>query len=251
MNSDFFNKIMQWEISGAKFPTFRYDNTSLTAVFTASTERVRNYLPHPDMHPIELYPGRCLLAFEAYEYRKTDIGPYNEFSIAVFVTFRKRQIPGVTLALQMIHRRFTSYVWHLPVTTERARLGGVELYGYPKFLADISFEKQNDIIACHLSAENQKILILKGKLLPTHRGKVTRNITYSVKDGIPLVTNIYMDPLEYAETRSSKVAELDIGSGHPICDELKEIQLSRKPFEYQYAPKTQSIVFSPRNIIDD
>jgi len=256
MNSDFFNKIMQWEISGKltparKVPIFYYDSTSFAVIFTASTERVRNYLPHPDMHPIELYPGRCLVAFTASEFRKTDIDPYNEFSIAIMITFRKRQIPGATLALQMIHRRFTSYVWHLPVTTERACLGGVELFGYPKFIADVSFEKQNDSIACHLSAENQKILILKGKVLRTHKGKVTRYVTYSVKDGIPLVTNTYMNPVEYAETRSSKVAELDIGSGHPICDELKGIQMSTKPLEYHYAPKTQFILFFPRNIIED
>jgi hypothetical protein len=255
MGSEFFNKIMQWEISGKltparKVPIFYYDVTSFEVVFTASTEKVRNYLPHPGMHPIELYPGRCIVTFSAYEYRKTDIDPYNEFSISIMVTFQKRQIPGVTLALQTIHHRFTSYVWYLPVTTERARLGGVEFFGYPKFIADISFEKQNDSISCHLSVENQKILTLKGKVLRTHKGKVTKHVTYSVKDGIPLVTNIYMNPMEYAETRSSKVAELDIGSDHPICYELKGIQLSTKPLEYHYAPKAQFILFFPRNIIE-
>jgi len=51
------------------------------AVYTASTRRVRRLLPHPAMNPIEMFPGRCMVAFTAYEYRKTDIGPYNEFSI--------------------------------------------------------------------------------------------------------------------------------------------------------------------------
>lgn len=46
-----------------------------------------------------------------------------------------------------------------------------------------------------------------------------------------------MNPVEYAETRSSQMAELDIGAGHPICDELKEIQLSTNPLEYHYASK--------------
>ena len=64
-----------------KQPVFYYDNTSLTAVYTASTRRVRRLLPHPAMNPIEMFPGRCMVAFTAYEYRKTDIGPYNEFSM--------------------------------------------------------------------------------------------------------------------------------------------------------------------------
>lgn len=81
------------------------------------------------------------MVFSAYEYRKTDADPYNEVSIAIMATFQQRQIPGVTLAVQAMRHRFTSYVWHLPVTTERARVGGVELFGYPKFIADISFER--------------------------------------------------------------------------------------------------------------
>jgi hypothetical protein len=257
MKSDFFSKIRQLEISSKgvvynnKFPMFYYDQTSLVVLFTASTDRARRYLPHPDMHPIELYPGRCFVTFLACEYRETDVGPYKEFGIGFMVTFQKRQIPGVTLALQRMHRRFTWYFWHIPVTTERARLRGAELYGFPKFIADISFEKEDHQIACNLSTENQRILTLKGKVLPTHAGKITRTITYSVKDGIPLVTNSYVNILEYAETRNSEAAELDIGSGHPICDELKGIQLSRKPFDYQYCPKAQSITFLPRNIIDD
>jgi hypothetical protein len=256
MSSDFFDQIKQWEIAGKltpqrKVPVFYYDSTSLEATYTASTEKVRKYLPHPDMHPIELQPGRCLVTFSAYENRKTDIDPYNEFSISIMTTFRERQIPALTLLLQGIRRRYTSYVWHLPVSTERAYLGGVELFGYPKFVADISFEKRNDSVACHLSAENNRILTLRGKVLPTRRGELKKIVTYSVKDGVPLVTNNYMNPIEYAESRGSKVAELDIGSGHLICDELKGIQLSTEPLEYHYAPKSQFILFFPRNIIED
>ena len=67
----------------------------------------------------------------------------------------------------MAKRYFTAYVWQLPVTTERARRGGVDMYGYPKFLADISFSREKDALACTLSEGGKNILVLKGQKLQT------------------------------------------------------------------------------------
>ncbi|MBW1643478.1 MAG: hypothetical protein JRJ76_11620, partial [Deltaproteobacteria bacterium] len=97
MDHDFFKGIKQWDIQlgdmKGVLPVFYYDTTSMTAIYTASTKKVKQLLPSPKMNPIEIFPGKCLAAFTAFEYRKTDIDPYNEFSIAFPVTFNKPQIP--------------------------------------------------------------------------------------------------------------------------------------------------------------
>lgn len=255
MSGALFEGIKQWEFERegikGKLPVFYYDNTSLTGMYTAATQRVKDLLPHPGMRPIELYPGRCLVAFTAFEYRRTDIGPYNEFSIAFPVTLNKSQVPGLTAFWQMARRHFTVYVWQLPVTTEVARIGGVELYGYPKFLAEIRFEKGRDWIRCDLSEEGEKILTLGGKLIPTRRWKLTRFITYSVLDGIPLVANVLVDPLEFAQSRDKSAVILELGTGHPICEALGNIELSANPLVYQFSPVTEAILFGGRNLIDN
>jgi hypothetical protein len=161
---------------------------------------VRALLPSPDMHPVEAFRGRALVAFTAFEYRAPDIDPYNEFSISFPVTFGKRNIPGLSSLLMMFRRYFTAYVWQLPVTTERARAAGVELYGYPKFLADITFTTEGGMLACRLSENGRHILTLKGKRLRTSPEKVNRFKTYSVKDGVPLAANIYINPKEFAKS---------------------------------------------------
>ena len=84
---DFFKGVIQWEMTTkdlsleGKLPVFYYDNTAMTAIYTASTDMVRRLLPMPDMYPVEVVKGRALAAFTAFEYRATDIDPYNEFSI--------------------------------------------------------------------------------------------------------------------------------------------------------------------------
>ena len=254
MKSEFLKSVMQWEFDWegrkAKLPVFYYDNTALTAIYTASTAAVRGLLPHPAMRPIELYPGRCLAAFTAFEYRETDIDPYNEFSISFPVTFDRPQIPGVTAGLQMARRCYSAYVWQLPVTTEIARVGGVDLYGYPKFIADIDFTRDPGWVTCDLSEGGKRILSLRGKALPTSRGKVVRFVTYSMKDGIPLVANVYQNPIEYAQSQRSQAAELTLGHDHPAAQKLMGIRLSQSPLMYQFSPVNEAILFAGRNLMD-
>jgi len=254
MNGEVFKGIKQWEFewqgTKGKLPVFYYDNTSLSAIFTASTAKVKKLLPHPDMHLIEAFPGKCLVAFSAFEYRQSDIDPYNEFSISFLSTFGKPQIPGVTAAWQTIARSFTAYVWQLPVTTEIARIGGVELYGLPKFIADINFDKGQKWTACDLIENGKKILTIKGKTLPTRRGKTVRYRIYSIKDQVPLEANVITDPVEFAQTTDGKAAELELGTDHPVSETLSTIGLSKRPFMFQFSPRNQCILFGARNMID-
>ena len=255
MDRHFFQGIKQWEISRegfeGKLPVFYYDTTSLTAIYTASTNRVEKLLPLPQMKPIEMVPGRCLVAFTAFEYRQTDIDAYNEFSIAFLVTYDKPVIPFATAAALMAQRKFTAYVWQLPVTTEVARVGGVEFYGYPKFIADIEFRKEPHQITCNLSENGEKILSLTGSVLPTKKEKHARYVTYSVCENIPLVTNIFINPIEMGQSRNKKAVSLEIGTDHSISEALQDIGLSQFPVQYQYSPLNQGILFPGRNMIDD
>jgi hypothetical protein len=253
---DFFKGVIQWDMMTkdmsleGMLPVFYYDNTSMTAIYTASTDKVRRLLPLTDMHPVEAMSGRALVAFTAFEYRKTDIDPYNEFSISFPITFQKKAIPGITVLGMMLRRYFTAYVWQLPVTTERARRGGVEMYGYPKFLADITFASKNGMLECTLSEGGKNILILNGQKLKTSVEKVNRFKTFSLKDGVPLAANVYMNPIEFGKSMSPKAAELTLGT-HDIARQLQEIKLSPKPLFFQYMPVMEAILYGPRNLMDD
>ncbi len=255
METDFFKGVKQWEFNWqemqGKLPIFYYDTTSLTAVFTASTQEVKKRLPLPQMNPIELIPGRSLVAFTAFEYRRTDIDPYNEFSIAFLTTFGRAQIPLLTAASQLLRRQLSAYVWQLPVTTEIARMGGVEMYGYPKFIADIDFHKEQSRVICRLSEKGTEILSLEGKVLPAKRQKISRIRTYSVMEGIPLVANVIFNPLQMGISSSRRAAALTIGATHPISKELRNLELSKAPVQYQYSPLNQAILFAGRNLMDN
>lgn len=254
MTSDFFEGIMRWNVekNGTTRPLayLYYDNLLLAAAYTASTTRVRKLIPHPDLHPIELVPGRCLVAFAAFEYRKIDHEPYNEVNISFFVSHRRRPLPLLTLASVLSSRVFPTYVWQLPVNTEHARAGGVDLFGYPKFLADIEFSKSEEQIECTLSVSGSDILRLAGRVLPTRPGKPMRYATYAVDNGSLLTINFLVNPLEFAQSRRREDFMLQVGQGHPICQALHEIELARHPLLYQFSPRGEAILFPARNVRD-
>ena len=253
---DFFKGVKQWEVATkdgsleGRLPCFYYDNTAMTAIYTASTEKVRRHFPLPEMHPVEVWKDRALVAFTAFEYRSSDIDPYNEFSISFPITFRRKTVPFLTVLSMMARRYFTAYVWQLPVTTERARRGGVDMYGYPKFLADIVFSDEGGMLSCELSEGGTNILRLSGKKLKTSREKVNRFKTYSIMDGIPLAANIYMNPLEFGMSMSKKAARLTLGD-HEISRRLLDMDLSPRPIFFQYMPLMEAILFGARNLMDD
>ena len=248
MRGDLFKGIEQeeFELQGrkGKMPVFYYDNTSLTAFFTASTARVRKLLPHREMKPIELYPGRCLVVFMAFEYRKTDLDSYNELAIAVGVTFGNAPVPLATLSSQFLRRSLSAYIWQLPVTTEIARAAGVDFYGYPKFIADIDFHRDPGEVRCTLAEKGKDILSLSGKALPTGPGRRIEYTTFSMKDGTPLQTRILVNPVEFSQTMSRDAARLEVASDHPVCRELKSIDLGERPVLYQYSPVAEAVLFA-------
>lgn len=248
-----FEGVTQWEYGWksytAKLPVFYRDSSAVSAIYATRTEAVRPLLRHPSLLPIELVPGTALVAITAFEYRDTDIGPYNELSIAVLAAIGPRPIAGITLMSQIARRAMSAYVWQLPVTTEIARVGGVELYGYPKFIADITFERGHGRIGCELGEGGRTILGLSGPMLSTGPGPVVRIETYSVRDGIPLRANIITDNLEHAESIRPSGVELSLGD-HPIAAQLRALELGPRPLIYQYSPRTQSILCAGRNLLD-
>ncbi len=252
--SEFFDNWVRWkfERNGTVeiLPFFYYDAAAFTAIFVASSAKVKNLLPRREMNPVEIFPGRCLVAISAFEYRKTDGPPYNEVSIAFLITYKRMQIPGLTVSKMMLKRVYLTYVWLLPVTTEEARAGGVDLFGYPKFIADIDFNDDGDWVTCSLAENNREILQLSGKKLESKQGKRTRYRSYNVEKGAPLIAEFLVNPKMFAQAIGGRTARLELGSDHPISDTLEQIGLSKRAILYQYIPTAELILFPAINITD-
>lgn len=254
VTSDFFKNIIKWNLekSGVQIPHpfFFQDALFLVSLFTASTKKVSGLIPHSDLHPIELTPGRCLVGFSAFEYRQSDISAYNELSISFLVSYKKKPIPLLTLVKSALSGAFPAYIWQLPVTSEIARAGGIALYNTPKFLADIDFIRSKDSVGCSLSVSGSEILQMTSRVLPTKPIKPTQFVSYFIMEGSVIYAKARINPIEFAQSFRPGDFKLKIGKDHPICQTLHTLELSKRPFVSQYCPRCEIILFPAHNILD-
>jgi len=258
MQTDLFERFMRWEWDfpgpfnrRVKNPAHYRDSSFFGALFSARSSRIRPLLPDTAIHPVEIIPGKALVAVSAFEFRDTDIDPYNEVAVAFLVRRGKRSLPVIN-ALQYASRGlFDVFVWYITVNTEIAQYGGQTLYGYPKTITDIDFRQGEGRVSCTVDDERGRLLTFSGRRIRTPSRRAVRVRTFSRKNGHLLVSNMFWDYLEHGVSFRPDAATLDLNGAHPVGKELAAIGLGKRPLMVQYAPKGRAAMFLPRNVEDD
>src|SRR5215212_9051533 len=125
-------------------PVDSRDTPALMAVFPVSAARAAELLPGEEVHPLRLGGDVGLLVVTVIDYRRTDIGSYVEFSIAIACTHGLDAAPPLLPA--MLQRRYGTgqFVIDLPVSTEVSVKGGKGIWGMPKHQASLDFRIEAD-----------------------------------------------------------------------------------------------------------
>lgn len=252
--SPFFEGVTQMDAilgdQDVKLPIFYYDGTAISAVFPARLGALRALMPDPRIRPARLAPGVGTVAVTCFEYRDTDIGPYNELAISVPLNepWFTANLPGRALIGALRRGQVHTWVHHLPVTTEIARRGGAELYNYPKFVAGIDFEQTSVQRICRLSEGREHILTLSGALIEASDAQQVQFFSHLWMDRQPQRSEFKINATETGTSFTPNVARLELGDRHPIALELARLLLSRKPLQYQYMARFEGILYGPEHL---
>lgn len=246
----FLTNLLQIEadLSGHHFriPILYRDASAVTAIFPARAKVAARMLPHAGLTPTPLAPGVASVAVTFFEYRDTDIGPYNEMAVSIPCVFGEQPVPFWTVARQMRRRTLSAYVLQLPVTTEIARVGGVELYGFPKIVAPVEYSTEGRHFEGSLHADGRRVLGLGGRLPDSDEEDVPfRWITYSMREGRLMEANVTVRADTLAVARGGRAMELDLDESHPIATQLRDLLISRRPLHVEHAGRFRSILHAP------
>lgn len=161
------------------------DASLLTAIWRVDPGRARPLVPGA-LEPW-LVLGKALAMLCIFEYRQTSIGPYGEIGLGILAR-RKGTRPSLLRVLGDLRKEEDQglYVTNLPVTTEKARAAGVEIWGYPKYVAEIHTRFARDSVDAELGGEF-KLSMGRGRTL---RGSGLPFVTYSVSAKQRLVRTI-------------------------------------------------------------
>lgn len=136
----------------------RYRNLStFAAQFATPTASARAALPSPLLVPREVAPGQVAVGVSAFDHRLSDLAPYRELGVFIPVAYRldngRDEVPG-------------QYCAFLPVTTEEACVAGIDVWGFPKFVAQIALEEDAAGCRCRVHADGREIVTLEIGTVP-------------------------------------------------------------------------------------
>lgn len=253
-SSPFFEGIPQIELSlgehEVKLPIFYYDGTATAAFFPARLRALRALMPDPRISPARLAPGVGVVAVMCFEYRDTDIGPYNELAISVALNepWFLPNLPGRALVAGLRRNQLHGWVHHLPVTTEIARVGGIQLYSYPKFIGRIEYSESGTERVCQLSEGQEHILTMTGERIGAPHAKQVQLFSHLWMDRQPQSSEFKLNAVELGMSMRPSSASLQLGKEHPIARELASVLVSRRPILYQYMPRFEGILYGPEHL---
>lgn len=238
MDSGFFDGIVFQDVeignTRVRFPVRYFSYPMIVAGFGAPTDRVIKVLPSSRLKPVELAPGTSAIALLAAEYRDVDgLAPHSEFMILFSVLYEaENDTPPL----------HGYYILHSFVTTEEVLGRGIEVYGSPMSLADISFDDTEEARSCHVRADGPDVISFQVKKMAT--GSQSWDMYfYTVKDG-QLLRSLVRGQGRQGISGDEEGASFTLGN-HRISEELSALGISGPSPLYRYSPQWQSISYAP------
>lgn len=238
-------------------PNFFYKNSRITAVFTADLARLKELMP-PEVlskvQPLQIWPGRGVVALTAYTYRYCDNDPYHEVGLAVATTKPGATSFGpFTLMRQASSKDLWGYVLKLPLNSELGRVRGVVGYNLPKWLTTINLREDQKSMAFEIfDAETGKPdLVIEGKRLGELSNKVemvTSHFTTVNRNGAVQTGYAVLRDLSHAVSKDADSVTLTLGDGS-LSQYIKSLGLG-KMLRYEYVPQFQGALYAVEPLPD-
>jgi len=236
-HSSDFRPIEEFHDLKVRPPIVYHRATGFKSVHLASFDAVREILPSNDLHPLRWLDGRAMLGVMAFCYEHVSVemadgtirmlAPYGEIGVTALVSRRPSRVPGLGL-LQAAVGSAHGFILDLPVTTAEALDAGRQIWGMPKFVADMDFTEEPDHRSVKLWEEDAHILTLKvrtgGPVIADHAPLTT----YSVLHGQLVETTIRFHGHRQAGL-GANAGRITLGQQHPVAHRLRALDVADTP----------------------
>ncbi len=214
-------------------PIRYFDVQCLVATFLVAPNQASELLV-AGLQPVLQEDGKAIVDLYCIEYRKTDIGAYNEVGLTV-----RAKAPGDPIA--------ANYVANLPVTTAVANRAGREIWGYNKFVAAIDVTSKDKNFSTVLrDSDNEIIGALEGERGASVPMQAADILTFSLHHGQLIKTVIRVLTPSLASSGDSFTFRVG-NSKHPMTGNLGTVALDgARPVLINYTNPFQALLFPGR-----
>lgn len=230
-------------VDGIRFamPVDSAESAAMIAAFPCNYKAARALIPPADVHPFR-YFGKALLLVTVIDYRKTDIGRYIEYSIAIACTKGARPAPPLLPGL--FQRAFGTgqFVHDLPVSTEISVKGGKGIWGMPKHQANLDFREGRAWVSSQYDLDGRMIgridvRVPKSFPLPVNMGAAN----YCQFRGMIVRSWIYFRGKAGVHLMKPGSARFVLGD-HPRAAALRALEHRPQPLFAAYIPDVKGLL---------
>ena len=216
------------------YPTRFRDGSSMMSLFAVPAAPVAELIGHTGFRPARLVPGRALVTLNCVHYTETDCGAYDEVALAVLVEDPTRAAgKGLQHVVRSAERwrdlltgRIGAYSWCLGVSSTLSRDCGLRMWGFPKVLGELSFERGDGRARMDWHDGGELVLSFSAPSAGRRTPKPISPAVYSIHRGEPHVGRLTQ---RYREVgHHLRGGRLDLGD-HPLALQLRDLGLERRP----------------------
>lgn len=194
-------------------------------IFTAPFTATARLIEYSGLRPQKLAGTLALVIVSGVQYTDNDLGPYNEISLAVAV---EPHDGGGSGAAGLVTGNLTTFIHRLPVNQEFTCAAGRDIWGFPKWVADISYQERastTDVAMLDGGEHAMTMRVDRRFALPTPPSEQTMSC-YSFRDGVLRRTPWTMR-LSRSTMRIGGVT-VEAGDHNQLADDLRALGFPKK-----------------------
>lgn len=230
-------------------PACYFDASNYLALFQVDADRAAEKLRRFPVQPV-LVSRKAMAVLTFFKFRDTTLGPYHEVGLAILATLEgepQTQISFNDLLEPSCRESLASWVLDLPVTSPLGCAAGCEVWGYPKFVAQLPIELDGDRF-------DSRVVDTDGKLIMEMSGQLGYTLSDEIPGMAPQTFSMHKGQLlrttvttrSHCQTTGGGSIRLAIGdSQHRMAGNLRDLGLNGEtPKVMQTTDDFQSILFA-------
>lgn len=239
-----------FEIAGEKvtIPVEVRSASMVAAQYLVPVEAAQALVAPTGLRVARQLGGKALCALSAVQYTDNDLGPYHELAVA-FVVEPHDAPPGTKPSMKAP----VSYIHRLPVNQQFTYEVGKGLWGFPKWVCEIDYSRTPSRTRCRVVDDGELMVAIEARRgfvpLPANDMDMT---SYSFEaspsgDGGVLRRTRWTTRSEGMRATLGG-ATLELGSRHPVAEELRSLGLPKRPLMTTSTPQ-MTASFGPPEIV--
>lgn len=187
--------------------------------FTAPFTAAQKLIDYSGLQVQKLAGTLAMCMVSAVQYTDNDLGPYNEIALAIAV------VPpgGSTSTAGLATGNLTTFIHRLPVNQDFTCAAGGDIWGFPKWVADISYRERQgrtDVVMIDGGSHAMSMTVSHRFALPTPSNELEMSC-FSFRDGVLRRTPWTMR-MTQLRMRFSGV-QIEVGENNQLADDLRAL----------------------------